>query len=331
MKMPRYDDVPVFGQDILVPRRQAAQYGGLFRCLGFVMLVLLLFVGSIACVFTGLYLVYPLDPPEATNILVLGVDTRANSGEGPEIGRTDAIMIVRIDPQREQISVLSIPRDLYINAPGFGRLRANTVVRNAELQEADTGISVMQESIENTFNIQIDHTVRIDFAAFVDTVDAIGGIEITVPYRIEDTRYPLPDDSGVKTVIFEPGLQWMDGERALEYTRTRQADSDYARAARQQQVIEAIFFKLNSPRGLLRAPAVLTTLDNNTETTLGLAEFYAYFPAILHYGPDGLKTQVITPEYMIDEGGINLPNLTLLDPWLNEHMRPEPTQPTAAQ
>jgi len=325
MKMPRYDDVPVFGQDFLITRRQKADYSGLFRCVGFIVVLIVTFLTTVTCLLTGLYVLYPLDPPEATNILVLGVDTRANSGEGVEIGRTDSIMIVSIDPQREQISVLSIPRDLYLNVPGQGRLRANTVVRNAELNNPGSGLAIMQESIENTFSVEIHHIVRVNFEGFIEVVDALGGIEVEVPNRVVDTQFPLPDDSGTKTVIFEPGLQWMDGERALEYARTRQADSDYARASRQQKVLEAILLKLNTPRGLLRLPLVVTAIDRNVESDFRFADFIRYGPAILHYAPDGIETLVITPDYMISDGGIQLPNLEALNDWLDDHLRPAPT------
>lgn len=326
MKMPRYDDVPVFGQDFLMPRRKAASYLGMFRCMGFALLLTLTFVLSSACLLTGYYLLYPLNPPKPTNILVLGVDTRADSNEGVDIGRTDSIMIINIDPQRKQISLLSIPRDLFITVSGRGRLRINAIVREAELARVGTGLGVLEEAIEDNFDIQIDHVVRADFQGFVEVVDAIGGIEIVVPNRIVDDRYPLPDDSGTTTVIFDPGLQWMDGERALQYTRTRQADSDYARAARQQQVIEAIFLKMNTARGLLRLPMVLAAVERNTETDLGTDDALRYVPAILHYAPDGIQTLVITPDYMINEGGINLPNLVALDEWLDDHMRPAPAE-----
>lgn len=320
MRTPRYNHVPVFGDQDFSTGRRAANYGGLLRCLWLSVLTVMLLLITLSCLSLGLFLLYPLDPPAATNILIVGVDTRLDSDESVDIGRTDAIMVLSIDPQREQISLLSIPRDLILNSPAYGRLRANTVSRNAELQNPGSGMDEMRAAVENTFDIQIDHYMRLDFAGFVEVIDSMGGIEIEVPTLIVDSRFPLPDDNGITTLVFEPGLQWMDGDTALKYARTRQADSDYARASRQQQVIEAMMAKFNEPGNLFRLPMMLYTLEGATYTDLGFDEVLRYLPGVLRYSSNGLQTFVITPEYTERDGTVTLPNLDALRPWLDDHL-----------
>lgn len=322
MRTPRYNNVPVFGDDIRTTRRQYADYGGCLRCLGTTLMAVLVFVVTIMCLFVGLYALYPLDPPAATNILVLGVDHRRDSDESDEtidIARTDAIMVISIDPAREQIALLSIPRDLILNAPAYGRLRANSVVREAELNNPGTGLTEMEAAVENTFDIEIDHVLRLDFQGFVDIIDAIGGIEVDVPRTLIDTRYPLPDDSGTTTVEFQAGLQWMNGETALQYARTRQADDDYARAARQQQVVAAAMQKFENPILWVRLPYVLVTANNAVASNLGAADVVRLLPGILHY-QDTVVTQVITREFIEVDGSVALPNIDALRPWLDDNL-----------
>lgn len=329
MRTPRYNNVPVFGDDIRTTRRRYADYGGFLRCLGTSVLAVLLFLLTVVCLFLGLYALYPLDPPAPTNILILGVDHRANSEEPIAVARTDAIMVVSIDPQREQIAVLSIPRDLILNAPAFGRLRANTVVREAELSNPGSGLAEMQDAVENTFDIKIDHVMRLDFQAFVDVINAVGGVEIDVPRTIIDTRYPLPDDSGTMTVEFQAGLQWMDGETALQYARTRQADDDYARAARQQQVVAAAMRKFSDPVYWLRLPVVLNAANSNIESDFSTTDVVRYLPGVLHY-QDNIKTQVITRDFIELDGAVALPDIDALRSWLDEHLvHRTPSVPTA--
>jgi LCP family protein required for cell wall assembly len=319
MRTPRYNNVPVFGDDIRTTQRQYANYGGFLRCLGTLVLTVVLFLVTLVCLFVGLYALYPLDPPAPTNILILGADHRASSEELADTARTDAIMVVSIDPEREQIAVLSIPRDLILNAPAYGRLRANSVVREAELNNPGSGRAEMAAAVENTFDIEIDHVMWLDFQGFVDVIDAVGGVEIDVPRTIVDTRFPLPDDSGTTTVRFDAGLQWMSGETALQYARTRQADDDYARAARQQQVIAAAMQKFEDPVYWLRLPQVMMAANNNTESDFTVADVVRYLPGVLHY-QDRIETQVITREFIELDGAVALPNIEALRPWLDEHL-----------
>jgi hypothetical protein len=120
--------------------------------------------------------------------------------------------------------------------------------------------------------VPIHYVAQINFDGFAAIIDAVGGVTIDVPRAIVDDAYPTPD-FGVTQVSFEPGRQQMDGQRALIYARTRHADSDFGRAERQQQVINALFDKLRA-RGLLGQalllPALERSLGGAVATTLPL-------------------------------------------------------------
>ncbi len=113
----------------------------------------------------------------------------------------------------------------------------------------------------------MDRYLLLDFATFVRAVDALGGIEVDVPAPIVDTEYPTPD-YGVTTIRFEPGLQPMDGERALIYVRTRHSDGDFGRSQRQLQVLQALAVKAIQPDTWPRLPELYQVLRDGVVTDL---------------------------------------------------------------
>ncbi len=129
----------------------------------------------------------------------------------------------------------------------------------------------------------VDRVAVIDFTAFVRLVDALGGIEIDVPRAIVDSEYPTPD-YGVTTIRFDPGLQQMDGERALIYARTRHADDDFGRAERQQQVIQAVAARMVNPATWPRLPAVLEVVRSGVVTDVQPADYPALWSLVRAMG-----------------------------------------------
>lgn len=276
---------------------------------------------SVAIMCGASLLFYVITPPEQVNILVVGVDARGDSDTN--LARTDSVMIVSIDPARQQISLLSIPRDVVISSRNFGRLPVNVIARNAELASPGSGMQELQASLERTFEITIHHHVQLDFAGFVAVVNAAGGVTVDVSKRIIDHQYPT-EDGGTTTITFEPGQQFMDGATALIYTRTRHSDDDYNRAGRQQQVVQALVNKVLSPAGWLRIPAVTSALLEHTQTSMSVGHTIQYGPAVLLYGNQtaDIETLVLTREYLTySEAGQPSPNINALNPWLDAHLR----------
>ncbi len=278
--------------------------------------IVLVIAVSCLCL-VGSFGFYFADPPEQTNILILGGDARPGTNQ-EDIARTDSIIILSIDPDGKQVSMLSIPRGMYVESPNYGLIMANTVVRNAEVAVPGTGEEEIVTTLEDTFDIEIDHTVRISFEGFVELVDAVGGIEIDVPKRIVDHQYPT-HDGGTIDITFEPGEQTMDGERALQYARTRHQDDDYGRAARQQQVMEALMKKLANP---LHWSEAWQVIDENYETDITAEEAFRLAPALVMNGRgDSLQQLVINTDYMIVVDGNLRPNMDKLEIWIEEHLR----------
>ncbi len=181
------------------------------------------------------------------NFLILGLDRRPREGKAPT--RSDTIIILSIDAKRKDARMLGIPRDLWVEIPtrdgGYYNDRINTAYVVGEMTGyPGGGIGLAKATIEHNFGITIDHYVIIDFEGFQELIDAIGGIDVNVPEAVYDPYYSwteLPGDYDPQ--YFEPGLQHMDGRRALAYARLRYNKDDLDRIHRQQLVIIAALEK----------------------------------------------------------------------------------------
>lgn len=223
-----------------------------------------------------------------TNILLLG--------QGDETGQdlTDTIIIASIDPvNTKSAALLSLPRDLYfLNTEGAmttekGKLnalwrdeRVALVRKGTEKSEAGRmALRNLADTIGKAFDIPIHHTVMVDFAAFEQVIDAIGGVDVDVPATIDDTEYPGPNYT-YETFHIDAGRQHLDGKTALKYARTRHTTSDFDRSARQQQIIHAAMAKAKesgiakNPRKILDLYGILsehmlTDIKTRQMVTLG--------------------------------------------------------------
>jgi polyisoprenyl-teichoic acid--peptidoglycan teichoic acid transferase len=213
-------------------------------------------------------------------ILLLGVDRRED-----EPARSDTMILVSIDLAEERAAMVSLPRDLRVVVPGYGAQKLNAAFALGEANaEPGGGPGLAVRTVEANLGLRVDHFVAIDFRGFVEVVDLVGGIVVDVPAAFRDDAYPTPD-YGVTTVAFAAGLQRMDGERALQYARTRHADGDVRRAARQRQVLLALREQTDLGALLPRAPEVVAALGGSVRTdldpalALDLARLAARLPA----------------------------------------------------
>lgn len=196
--------------------------------------------------------------PAVFTFVALGVDQRSDR----EIPRTDTIVVGRVDLRVPSVSLISIPRDLVVEIPGYGLDRINTAyVYGEQFKEPGGGIGLLRQTIEKNFGIGVDHFGVVDFQCFRTAVDAVGGLTVNVPRAIVDPRYPT-EDYGTKLVRFEAGPQRMDGDRALEYVRTRNADNDFHRIQRQQLVMAAFREQVLQLRALPALPTILAGCRN---------------------------------------------------------------------
>lgn len=176
------------------------------------------------------------DKQDRINILLVGNDYR----EGDQSSRTDSIIIVSIDPKAKTVGMLSLPRDLHVNIPGYGEDKINAAYIYGDLDKRPGGgIGLLESTIRNNFGVQIHYFGSVNFQGFVKIVDAFGGVTVDPPYPIVDDEYPT-ETYGYTSLYFPAGIQHLDGKTALQYARTRHADLDFGRSRRQQEVILAL-------------------------------------------------------------------------------------------
>lgn len=195
----------------------------------------------------------------AITVLLLGSDRRPGE-QGPS--RTDTVIIARIDPGLQRVALLSLPRDLVVNIPGYGYGRINAAHVYGDIYpELGGGMALARQTVSDLIGVPIDYAVMIDFEGFIGLIDAIGGIDINVPNALYDGEYPTMN-YGYMEVYFEPGMQHMNGSRALQYARIRHMDSDFQRARRQQEVILAAARQLRSQNPLELLDRVASATDS---------------------------------------------------------------------
>lgn len=216
------------------------------------------------------------DGPGRMNILLIGVDTRTS--DYSRATRSDAIGVLGINFGDRTAQLLSIPRDLYVSVPGLEAQnvrqgRINIAYSYGELYGyPGGGPALMTDSVAQNFGLRIDRYVVINFSAFENAVDAIGGIDIDVPRAIYDPKYPTDVRGQTMVVSIPAGPVHMDGATALIYARTRHQDSDFGRMRRQQQVLMAVRDKLLSPEVLPHLPSLAQVVFTSVRTDMSLAD-----------------------------------------------------------
>jgi len=262
---------------------------------------------------------------ERINILLLGIDRR-ESDPGP--WRTDTMILVSLDPATNSASMLSIPRDLWVDIPGYGESRINTAHSTGDKESySGGGVALAKETVSTALGVPVHYYVRIDFFGFEKLVDAIGGLEIDVKEPIHDEEYP---DGNYGTFVLDipAGLQQMNGERALQYARTRHGTGDFNRMSRQQDVIMAAFdkvLKLDIP--LSQVPHLIELAGNSLQTDLVLSEVLALIPIVQHLDRQNMQAAVIDgsmTESTITPAGwwVEVPDWTKIHPLVDQLFPP---------
>ena len=213
---------------------------------------------------------------QSTTIALFGTDHAATIEERASARRADSIVLLRIDPRRNRLAYLSIPRDLRVDIPGHSASKINRAFQLG-------GEALALRTVRNFTGIPIDHVVVVDFADFTQLVDAIGGITIDNPRPILSNRFDCPYPTQERCQQWEgwrfrKGEIELDGYRALIYSRVRDnrldpGDTDITRGERQQRVLQAITSKIASPETLGRLPIVGEDLARPLATDLSTWEF----------------------------------------------------------
>lgn len=245
----------------------------------------------------------PWSGSDRLSLLLLGIDLRCNE-TGPT--HTDSMMLATIDPVSKSAAVLSLPRDLWVDIPTFGVDRINQAYYLGQIYEyPGGGQALARETVAATLGVPIDYYVAIDFNAFVEIIDLIGGIEVNVPETIDDPTYP-DNCYGFDPFSIEAGTHVLDGATALKYARTRATfGGDVDRAERQQQVMLAArrqVMQLNMVPQLIReAPQIWQALQSNIRTNLSLDEIIQLALLSQDIPGDRIRTAVIDYNYVYNE------------------------------
>ena len=233
------------------------------------------------------------------SLLVLGIDER-ESQSGP--WRTDTLIAVTIDPVALTAAGLSVPRDLWVTIPGLqreGKINTAHFFGDAEAYPGG-GPALAQATVEAMFDVPMQYYVRVNFAAFEKLIDLIGGIDVDVPYPIDDPLYP-DSGYGYEPLYIPAGRIHMDGRLALKYARTRhEAMGDFDRMQRQQQVILAVRDKLTQGdrlgQLLTQAGSILEALGESIKTNLTLEQIIQLAQLGGQIDPGRIWLMTITPE-----------------------------------
>lgn len=243
----------------------------------------------------------PWDGTSRFTVLVVGLDRRP--GETGLAYRTDTMMLVSVDPSTKSLGLLSIPRDLYVEVPGYSELqRVNSPMVLGELRQPGYGPELMKQTVQYNLGIRVHDYVAVDFNTFITIVDAIGGVDLDVPYAISDPQFPNMN-YGYDPFYIKAGLQHLDGITALKYARTRHGDNDFQRAERQQQVLYAIRDKVLSldmlPQLVVQAPTIWNAIQEGISTGLTFDQIIQLVWYLKDIPSENIKTGVIDASYTI--------------------------------
>jgi LCP family protein required for cell wall assembly len=214
-------------------------------------------------------------PEEPVTVLLLGRDTRDLESDR---GRADTIMLIYLDPENNRGSLLSIPRDTLVEIPGHGEDKINAAY-------AYGGEELMIRTIQDFIGAEINHYVTVDFQGFVELIDAMDGVDITIDRPLVDPN------SGAN---LSPGEHHLTGEQALSYTRSRATElGDIGRIQRQQNLFRELVAQKLNVKYLSSVPHYFNILIDNTRTDLDVLTILKYSKAALSFGTESFETGII--------------------------------------
>jgi LCP family protein required for cell wall assembly len=253
------------------------------------------------------------------NILLLGVGGPGH--EGPDL--TDTILLASVDPVNYNTSLLSIPRDLWVKIPGDGYQKINAAYAYGKQQSKSKsesgkdqdGLALLDKTISPIIGVPIHYHAVVDFAAFKQTVDAIGGVTFNVPETLYDPTIAWENHGN--SYIALKGNQTFDGQKALLYARSRETSSDFARGQRQRQLMVAIkdkTFSLGTFSNPVKVSNLLSSLGNNVYTDFSTDDIMSLYK-IMGKIPSNKITSldlVTAPHNFLTTGNMN--GLSIVQP-----------------
>ncbi|PKN93584.1 MAG: hypothetical protein CVU44_09560 [Chloroflexi bacterium HGW-Chloroflexi-6] len=273
-----------------------------------------------------------LDAPESLVYLLLGSDLRPGSSY-----RTDTIVVAAIRPRDGQVSLISFPRDLWVNIPTVGLQRINTAYQYGEIYDyPGGGPGLLKDTILTNFGLAIDQTAMVDFDGFRKIVDTLGGVDLPIacPYtdwHLIDPSFDPEYEDNWSLYTVGPGIIHMDGDLALWYARSRQKSNDFDRGRRQQEVLRAIYKQTLSTNTLASLPQLYNDLNSSIKTDVGPGDVLALAPLAFQLNNADIRSYYVAGDLVtswITPGGayVLLPNTEAIQAMLAEALSPSARQ-----
>lgn len=210
------------------------------------------------------------------SILFIGVDDSEERGQSDDNIRSDALILATLNNKDKSVKLVSIPRDTYTYIPDSGK---EDKITHAY---AFNGPSSTIESVEELLDVPIDYYLRMNFDAFIEVVDALGGIKVEVPYDITEQD----ENDSQNAIELKEGIQFLDGSEALALARTRHYDNDIERGKRQQMILESIMNRALSVGSITKYGDVFEAVGDNMKTDLSFRNISSLFEYAKNGKPD---------------------------------------------
>ena len=254
----------------------------------------------------------------AFTVLLLGSDDDSKFSSDHVL--TQSMILVRVNPATKEVTMLSIPRDLYVHLStgGFGKI-------DGAYSYGAAGAAIA--TVEQDFNVHVDDYIWVGLLGLIKVIDAIGGIDVVTSNPVMDDYYPADvyggDPYGYQRVAVLAGPQHLDGIHAMQYVRSRHSDlqSDFGRSKRQQQVLQAIRLKAKqlSPSDI---PALAAAIGGEMKTSIGLDKVARLVPLAATFdNPDAIHQVLLLPPYArsgAPDGSLT-PNWGLILPLVHQY------------
>ena len=240
---------------------------------------------------------------DPVSILIMGVEDYASEYDR---GRTDTLMVATFNPDDKRLQLLSIPRDTKVEIVG------KDMVDKINHAYAYGGKEMTIETVENFLDIPIDYYATVNFEAFKNIVDILGGITVDVPFDFEQNS----DDRVAEKLQFYEGEMELDGRHALAYARMRMSDplGDIGRNQRQQQIIKAIIDKTLSPGTVTKIDDLVNEVGRNVETNMRISEGLAFLKKYSDFDVSNIEQiKLETHSEMINGIDYQVPNYDSLE------------------
>ena len=270
-----------------------------------------------------------LTDSQTVTFLLLGSDRRP----GQTYFRTDTLIIAAIRPGLGQVTLISLPRDLYVYIPTVGMDRVNTAYEYGELYSyPGGGQALLKDTILYNLGVRIDHIAIVDFDGFRRIVDTLGGVEVPVfcaytDWRLIDPSYDPENEDNWALYTVGPGLVHMDGDLSLWYARSRKRSSDFDRGRRSQEVLRALYMRALQTDAISKIPQLYSEFVSSIITDLDLESILQLSPLALHLNNADIRSYYIGQGYVsgwMTPGGasVQLPNSAAIQSLLQQALAP---------